>query len=71
MRNKLITISEYLKTRFEPGSAPSVYTVRRWILSGKLEAVKMGREYYIVNNTDVSYSYHSPHDNLVNRVLNS
>ena len=69
MTNKLMTIAEYLKTRFEPGSAPSVYTIRRWITAGKLEAVKMGREYYIVTDNSVSYTYQAPHNDLVNRVL--
>jgi hypothetical protein len=71
MSNKLMTIAEYLKSRFEPGSAPSVYTIRRWITAGKLEAVKMGREYYIVTDNSVSYTYHTPQADLVNRVLNS
>jgi|TARA_R100001377_G_scaffold41276_1_gene23207 hypothetical protein len=71
MTNKLMTIPEYLKHQFAPGSAPSVYTVRNWINQGKIKGVKMGGVYYIANGHAVSYAYENPTANLVNRVLNS
>lgn len=71
MTNKLMTIPEYLKHQFAPGSAPSVYTVRNWINQGKIDGVKIGGSYYIANGDSVSYAYANPTATLVNRVLNS
>lgn len=66
-----MTIPEYLKNQFTPGSAPSVYTVRNWINQGIINGVKIGGVYYIANGHAVSYAYENPTANLVNRVLNS
>ena len=71
MNKKLMTIPEYLKHQFAPGSAPSVSTVRRWVNQGKIDGVKMGGVYYIANGLTVSYAYQNPTTALVNRVLNS
>ena len=66
-----MTIPEYLKHHFAPGSAPSVYTVRNWINKGKIDGVRVGKFYYVAAGLPVSYAYETPAANLVNRVLNS
>lgn len=50
MDNKHMTIDEFIGRFFTKESAPSVYTIRRWIASGELKAVKIGRQYYISEN---------------------
>jgi len=66
-----MTIPEYLKHQFAPGSAPSIRTVRTWVNSGTIDGIKLGGVYYIANGSAVSYAYENPHAALVNRVLNS
>ena len=54
MSNKHMTIEEFLERFFTTGSAPSVYTVRNWIIKGKIDGVKIGGAYFIPENNPFS-----------------
>jgi hypothetical protein len=44
---KLVTVSQYAEMTFEEASRPKHRTMLSWIESGDLNAVKIGRAYYI------------------------
>jgi hypothetical protein len=62
---QLITINEYLKTRYKEGSQPCKRTIIRLILEGKLPGRKQGRYYYI----DVEAELRTTCNPLADRVL--
>ena len=49
--SKLMTIDEYMDRTFSKSSQPHINTVGLWIREGKLSAIKMGRSYYIEDQT--------------------
>jgi hypothetical protein len=49
---KLVTVETWIKEKFEI-PRPSKRTVWRWIRDGKLEAKKIGRRYYLTEESKV------------------
>jgi len=54
--SRLMTIDEYMDRTFSKASQPHINTVRRWIREGKLNAIKMGRSYYIEDQAGEEYA---------------
>jgi excisionase family DNA binding protein len=54
--SRLMTIDEYMARTFSKASQPHINTVRRWIREGKLNAIKMGRSYYIEDQAGEEYA---------------
>jgi hypothetical protein len=44
---KLKTVEDWTESNFDEDSRPKRHTVWRWIREGRLQAVKIGRRYYI------------------------
>lgn len=60
----LLTVPQFQKKHFEPGSEPSLRTVKRWIDQGLIVGEKIGGTWYIEAN-----SFRAPNKQLVQRVL--
>ena len=65
---KLMTIDEYMDRTFSKASQPHINTVRRWIREGKLNAIKMGRSYYIEDQAGEEYAK-DPDQNKMDAVM--
>ena len=63
--SKLISIQGYIEKEFDPISAPSPATVRRWCAKGEVSAKKTGRAWYIVRDLSIQ----STGNPLVDKVL--
>ena len=50
----LISITDYLKTRFVAGSAPDKRTIKKMIEDGTLSGKKIGYRYYVELFDDMS-----------------
>jgi hypothetical protein len=66
--SKLMTIDEYLASKFTPDSIPSKRSVLEWIRRGDLLATKIGRKYYIDTNSDPLRSQQPSHK-ILTRIL--
>lgn len=44
---RLVCIAEFRQRYFDPGSAPSTRTVKRWIDTGVVPGCQIGRIYYV------------------------
>jgi len=60
---KLMSLEQYHKNRFMPGSAPSTRTLRSWIESGELTGVKRGKCYFV--DIEAENKRLSPHSQLM------
>ena len=63
---KLMSIDEYLSTKFTEDSIPSKRVVLDWIKRGDLLAHKIGRKYYIDTNKGEPLLTQSNHSLLTN-----
>jgi len=45
---KLMKISEFQKTFFSAGSAPSRNTIKKWFRDGTINGKKLGKIYYVI-----------------------
>lgn len=67
---KLMSIPEWQKTYFTPGSAPSDFTVRRLLREDKLPGRKVGGEWFIDDDAWRAGASR-PGDPLLRRILDA
>tara|TARA_B110000090_G_C13360612_1_gene438269 strand:- start:655 stop:864 length:210 start_codon:yes stop_codon:yes gene_type:complete len=63
-----MTINEYMDRTFSKASQPHINTVRRWIREGRLDAIKMGRSYYIEDQAGEEYA-NDPDKNKMDAIM--
>lgn len=45
-----VTLDQWIKKEFAPGSRPHINTVRRWCVNGDVPACKIGNNWYVVED---------------------
>jgi hypothetical protein len=60
LMSKLLTVDRFRETYYDVASAPSKYTVWRWIRKGLLAARRVGRSYYIATDDAERFTQTEP-----------